>query len=104
MLKYLISCKECRSKYISSYFGDAYVKDCGICDVCLQHKNTSLTEKEFKTIENIIYRHIAVEGIAVKELLQHLNGIKKEKAWKVIKFLQSEKKIEIDEKGFVKMR
>jgi ATP-dependent DNA helicase RecQ len=104
MLKYLTSCKECRSKYISSYFGDANVKDCGICDVCLQHKNTSLTEKEFKTIENIIYTHIAVEGIAVKELLQHLNGIKKEKAWKVIEFLQSEKKIEIDEKGFVKMK
>ena len=104
MLKYLTSCKECRSKYISSYFGDMNVKDCGVCDVCLQHKNTSLTEKEFKTIENIIYTHITNEGIAVKELLQHLNGIKKEKAWKVIEFLQSEKKIKIDEKGLVKMR
>jgi len=104
MLKYLTSCKECRSKYISSYFGDAHVKDCSICDICLQHKNTSLTEKEFKTIENIIYTHITNEGIAVKELLQHLYGIRKEKAWKVIEFLQSEKKIKIDEKGFVKMR
>lgn len=104
MLKYLTLVNECRSKYISSYFGDVNVKDCGICDVCLQHKNTSLSEKEFKTIENIIYSHITEEGIAVKELLARLNGIKKEKAWKVIDFLQSEKKIEINERAVVKLR
>ena len=104
MLKYLTSFKECRSKYISSYFGDNNVKDCGICDVCLQQKNTTLTEKEFKTIENIIYSHITPQGIAVKELLHQLNGIKKDKAWKVIEFLQSEKKIEINDQGVVKIK
>ena len=104
MLKYLTSCKECRSKYISSYFGDATVKDCDICDVCLQQKNISLTEKEFKAIEKIIYLSITKEGLPVKELLLRLNGIKKDKAWKVIEFLQSEKKIVIDERGIIKIR
>lgn len=38
-----------------------------------------------------------------KELLQKLNGFKKEKAWKVIEFLQAENKIELDKKGFIKL-
>lgn len=103
MLKYLTSNKECRSRYISSYFGDTKVKECGICDVCLQSKNVALSEKEFVAIANRIYTHVTKDGIAVKELLHHLNGIKKDKAWKVIEFLQSEKKIEINDYGWVKM-
>jgi ATP-dependent DNA helicase RecQ len=67
-------------------------------------KNISLTEKEFKAIEKIIYLSITKEGLPVKELLLRLNGIKKDKAWKVIEFLQSEKKIVIDERGIIKIR
>jgi ATP-dependent DNA helicase RecQ len=104
MLKYLKTCKECRSRYISAYFGDSKVRDCGICDVCLQQKNASLSEKEFKIIENKIYTHITDNGIDIKELLHHLNDVKKDKAWKVIGFLQSEKKIEINDRGVVKMK
>jgi ATP-dependent DNA helicase RecQ len=103
MLKYLTSIKECRSRYISSYFGDEKVRECGICDVCLQSKNIALTKKEFAAITNRIYSHITGNGIAVRELLHHLKGIKKDKAWKVIEFLQSEKKIEINDYGWVKM-
>ena len=103
ILKYLKSNKECRSRYISHYFGDMKVKDCGICDVCLQSKNITLTEKEFAAIATRICTHITHDGIAVKELLLRLNGIKKDKAWKVIEFLQSEKKIEINDYGWVKM-
>jgi hypothetical protein len=38
----------------------------------------------------------------VKDLLQHLQDIKKEKVWKVLESLQSEKKIAIDEFGIIK--
>ncbi len=102
MLRFLHSEKECRSKYISAYFGDAETKDCGICDICLQKKNISLTAEEFKKIEKRVYQNIPENGIAVKELLQHLTGIKKENLWKVIEFLQSENKIKIDAMGRVK--
>jgi ATP-dependent DNA helicase RecQ len=103
MIRYLESHKECRSRYISAYFGDAKIKECGICDVCIHQKNTSLTEEEFKKIEQRIYYHITNQGMAVKELLQRLNGIKKEKFWKVMEFLQSEKKIKINDNGMVKI-
>lgn len=102
MLRYLHLQKECRSKYISNYFGDAAVKECGICDVCLHRKGNSLTGEEFNKIKDRIYQHIDNVAIPVKDLLLHLQGIKKEKVWKVLEFLQSEKKIAIDEFGIIK--
>ncbi|CAN5623921.1 ATP-dependent DNA helicase RecQ [soil metagenome] len=102
MLRYLHLQKDCRSKYIYNYFGDAAVKDCGICDECLHKKGSSLTEEEFRKIEQRIFHHTDSITIPVKDLLQHLRGFKKEKVWKVLKFLQSEKKIEIDEFGIIK--
>ena len=101
--RYLTLNKECRSHYISAYFGDNKVRDCGICDVCLHQKNTSLTQEEFKKIQERIYHHLPEEGIAAKDLLHHLNGIKKDKAWRVIEFLQGERKIEISTLGIIKM-
>jgi ATP-dependent DNA helicase RecQ len=44
------------------------------------------------------------QPLPVKELLQKLNGIKKEKAWKVIEFIQAENKIEIGSTGLVIMK
>jgi ATP-dependent DNA helicase RecQ len=41
MLEYLDT-GDCRSRYISAYFGDKNVKDCGICDVCLDRKKSSI--------------------------------------------------------------
>jgi ATP-dependent DNA helicase RecQ len=102
MLRYLESGKDCRSRYISTYFGDTKVKECGICDVCLQHKNTILTEEEFKKIEQKIYQYAANKGIPIKELQSNLNGVKKEKFWKVMEFLQSEKRITVNDYGIVK--
>ena len=104
MLRYIKLEKQCRSHYISAYFGDNKTRDCGICDVCLQKKNTALTEEEFKKIQERIYKHIPEEGIATKELLQHLNGIKNDKAWTVLNFLQGEKKITINTLGIIKQR
>lgn len=103
MLHYLVKQKECRNRYISAYFGDTGVHDCGICDICLQNKNAILTEREFKDISSKIYQHIHNDGIDVKQLFHHLHGIKKEKARRVFEFLQAEKKIEIDNSGSVKL-
>jgi ATP-dependent DNA helicase RecQ len=41
--------------------------------------------------------------LRAKELLNSLSHIKKEKAWKVIEFLQAENKIEMDENGKINL-
>jgi len=42
--------------------------------------------------------------VAARELLENLKGIKKEKAWKVIHYLQSENKIELDKSGLITLK
>jgi ATP-dependent DNA helicase RecQ len=101
MTAYLHLSKECRSSFISSYFGDDAVKPCGICDNCLSQRTFELNEEEFKKIEQLIYQSIPENGIATKILLQQLKTIKKEKIWKVLEFLQAERKLLVDNLGMI---
>jgi ATP-dependent DNA helicase RecQ len=95
--------KSCRGKFIANYFGDANAPDCAVCDNCLRNRSSELTEKEFTDIHNRIV--LALQQPAdSRMLLQKLNGIKKEKAWKVINFLEAENKLEIDGKGVIKLK
>ena len=95
---------QCRSKLIGSYFGDDKVRSCGICDNCLRQKSVSLSKEEFEAINHRILNTIKYEALHTKDLLTKLNGIKKEKAWKVIEFLQAENKIEMNTAGWVRLK
>ena len=101
MLRYLVLATGCRSKYISAYFGDSNIHECGICDVCLQNKKSVLSNDVFKQIETKIFEHITGQQIEVKTLLAQLKGIKKENVWKVLDFLQSENKLTVNEFGII---
>ena len=94
----------CRSRVIGSYFGDDKVRPCGICDNCLRQKALKLTKAEFEKIHSDIINITREKELQVRELLQRLNGIKKEKAWKVIDFLQAENKIVMDSKGWISLK
>lgn len=102
MISYIKS-SDCRSTIINTYFGDADTTPCGICDNCLRLKNTVLTTAEFEVIYNTIKNKLAQQPLTATDLLKDLNGIKKEKAWKVILFLQAEEKLHTDKHGLLKM-
>ncbi len=104
MIGYIGETLECRSKFIATYFGDNEIKNCGICDNCLRQKSVHLTKEEFENINTRIVNSLKDQSIHAKELLQHLKSIKKEKAWKVINFLQAENKIELDRMGYVRLK
>ena len=101
MLQYLKEDKKCRSQIISNYFDAGFVEECASCDNCLTKKNVILTDEEFKKNQQKIVSLIPVEGIGIKELLSHFIKIKKEKLWKVLQFLQDERKITISQDGIV---
>ena len=90
---------ECRSRFIANYFGELTASECGACDNCLAKRSTEISEAEFKIIETAIYNNIPGNGIAVKEILPLLKGIRKEKIYTVINFLQTEQKLFTNEKG-----
>jgi ATP-dependent DNA helicase RecQ len=103
MQKY-IGTSECRSQFIGNYFGDDVIRKCGVCDNCLQHKRTTLSKDEFLTIENQIMTALKKHPVDSRDIINLIAGIKKEKAWKVIEFLQAEKKIEVSKDGVLRVK
>lgn len=104
MIGYAEETVACRSKITGRYFGDTQIQNCGICDNCLRQKKVDISRQEFEKITLRIESALQPQPLSSKELLQHLSGIKKEKAWKVIEFLQAENKIELDQNGCVRLK
>jgi ATP-dependent DNA helicase RecQ len=52
----------------------------------------------------LIKSNLEPQPLPSKELLLTLGNIKKEKAWKVIEFLQAENEIEMDKAGWVRLK
>lgn len=93
----------CRSYFINLYFGDEEAKPCGICDNCLNALSKEVSAEEFQKFSAIIYQTLQKNSLSTENLLKELKGLKKEKAWKIIEFLQTENKIEVDEKGLLQL-
>lgn len=101
MIAYIRGEMECRSRMISTYFGESQARPCGICDNCLRQKAVQLTREEFETLQHRIINIVKYESLPARDLLGKLSGFKKEKAWKVLEFLQAENKIEMNPSGLV---
>lgn len=104
MQSFVSESKECRSRIIGLYFGDEHIKNCGICDNCLRNKNTELSKEEFDTLHLRILAIVKNESLHSRDLLEKLTGTKKEKALKVLEFLQAENKLMVDQKGWVSLK
>ena len=104
MVSYVREEAECRSRIIGSYFGDNNIRSCGICDNCLRQRAATLSKEEFETLHHRIINMVKYETLHTKDLLLKLSNIKKEKAWKMLEFLQAEHKIEMDAGGWVRLK
>jgi ATP-dependent DNA helicase RecQ len=104
IIQYVSELVTCRSKMIGSYFGDNKLHNCKVCDNCLRQRKVHIDEKEFEKISNRIQTVLAPQPLPSKELMDQLGTIKKEKAWKVIEFLQAENKLEVDNAGWVRLK
>ena len=104
MVVYVKELTECRSRIIGIYFGDDNINACGVCDNCLRQKASTLSKEEFEAIHLRIISLLKDNHLHTKDMLLRLDTIKKEKAWKVIEFLQAENKIEMDAGGWVKLK
>jgi ATP-dependent DNA helicase RecQ len=104
MVEYVNEEGQCRSRMIGTYFGDEQIKPCGICDNCLKQKAIRFSSEEFELLQHRIINMVKYDSIHTKELMQKLKDIKKEKAWRVLEFLQAENKIQVDTTGLVKLK
>jgi ATP-dependent DNA helicase RecQ len=99
MLDYVNSSSVCRSVTIGNYFGDNELKACGICDTCLDLKKKSLTGDEFEKIHLMLIEMLGEKPLSFAEIMGKMNGISKEKTNEVIRFLQAEEKIFVNDDG-----
>ena len=94
---------ECRSLFINNYFGDEEARACGICDNCLNKGSKEVSTEEFKKYSDLIFNILSGRSLTISQLFIEMKGIKKEKAWKVIEFLQAENKLVIDNRGLLRL-
>ncbi|MES2328523.1 MAG: ATP-dependent DNA helicase RecQ [Bacteroidota bacterium] len=98
MMRYVTLTGACRSRYISNYFGDNDVKECGYCDNCLAKKRKAISAGEFHLIETQVLQSIP---LSVNEVLKALKNYNKDKVWAVLDYMQAEQVLSIDEQGFI---
>ena len=99
MADYIQEDKSCRSQTIARYFGDLQTQACGICDNCLRNNSKPVSRAEFDKIHQQILQWVESDARPAQELLNQFSGIRKEKIWEVIHFLQAENKLSVDENG-----
>ena len=99
MIDYIKMTNSCRSKFIAIYFNDMSATKCGICDNCIKEKNASLSSGEFENISQHIFHLVKQKPLQVDELIIQSKKINKEKLWKVLDYLQAEKKLSINKEG-----
>lgn len=103
MIAFLQETGTCRSRFIGSYFGDHNLKDCGICDNCLNKKKKQLSTTEFLSIEKSVLSLVEKGHNRLPALLQKLQPLSQDKVWTVLELLQSEDRLQIDESGEISL-
>lgn len=103
MLKYF-DISTCRSRYLGEYFGDGSMKDCGICDNCLEKKNGRLSTADFARIEQAVLIKAGEESAYLTAYLSGLRNIERRKTLEVISYLQEREEIYIDETGRIRKK
>lgn len=76
MLEYVNHTSRCRNKLVMDYFGETKLEDCNKCDICLEIKLTTPSEKN--TIQQHILNFITAESRTSREIVAHLSADKKD--------------------------
>jgi ATP-dependent DNA helicase RecQ len=93
----------CRSVFIGNYFGDTDESTCGICDYCLAQKKIKLESAAFTSIEQQLCALLSTSPITISQLLIAIGKDKEEEAWEVIRFLESENRLIMNEEGTIQL-
>ena len=104
MVQFCINQSRCRSEMIGIYFNDSGLQPCGICDNCLRNQKTVLSNEEFNSISAEIKRITKENAVSSQTIFSNLSSFKPYKIGKVLKFLQEENSIIVDEEGRIRAK
>lgn len=101
MISFILKSTGCRSQHIANYFTDVKINACAICDNCINEKIIYISVEEFNHISDQIREQSKLKQVSVDQILVSLKGVKKEKIWRVVNYLQAEQKIKTDKEGYI---
>jgi len=102
LINYLTNNTRCRSIALLEYFGDTSGKDCGVCDVCLNRKESSLRDDEFTQISGLIIQSLLKGKMDLRRLVSELSSFREDKVVSVTRFLIDQGKL-IAENDYVSL-
>jgi ATP-dependent DNA helicase RecQ len=74
LINYLENETRCRSILLLEYFGDVSAADCGVCDVCLNRKRSSLSEDEYAQISKRIIQCLETGEKELRQLVIEISS------------------------------
>ena len=77
MINFSQNTETCRSVMIGNYFNDHEIKDCGICDNCINNNNSKLEEKTVKLISEVILNELKNNPIPLNAIENKFNEYEK---------------------------
>lgn len=94
---------ECRSAAIGQYFNGEHLRPCGICDNCIRENNSVLSREEFNAISSEIKNTMKKKAVTLQEIFDILSSVKRNKIKTVLKFLQEEETVTVNQEGSIKL-
>ncbi|MBC7866514.1 MAG: RecQ family zinc-binding domain-containing protein, partial [Gloeobacteraceae cyanobacterium ES-bin-316] len=101
--KYINNSSLCRSKMLAGYFGAPHLKNCGICDNCINYSQKELSTDEFEALYKQILSETKQGSVEINKLVKSLRPHSSGQVWKAINYLQAEELVE-QEEGFIRIK
>lgn len=92
MKAYVENERQCRSLFISHYFGEEKSHPCGVCDICLERKQTSEQEEDRMLHEHIL-ELLKAENMTVEALTGKFSSDDEKRVLEVVRELLDEGRV-----------
>ncbi|HRE62143.1 MAG TPA: ATP-dependent DNA helicase RecQ [Ferruginibacter sp.] len=97
-----VNTTDCREAFLGNYFASPEIKDCAVCDNCINKHYKMLASGDFTAIEKQIALLVSKEELNANELIRKLHPVSEEQCWEVINFLLAEDKLQYSASGIIK--